>query len=67
MDGLNNQQPMPPAIAKVYWQAYASWDSVDDPRLKRALFAVMSAVHQEVLPTLRPSAEDTETYSIIGE
>jgi len=59
-----NQKPdlpsMPPAIAKIYWQAYAAFDNVDDPRLQRALFGVMNAVHKEVLPELRPAGDDED-------
>ena len=64
VDGHNDLPSMPQAIAKIYWQAYASFDSVDDPRLKRALFGVMNAIHREVLPTLRVTVEGDEAQDI---
>jgi len=65
MGGSNELPGNPHAITKIYWQAYASLDSVGDLRVQRALFGVMNAVHKEVLPAVRAKDEENSASNTL--
>ncbi len=53
MGGHVDLSGIPEPIEKIYRQAFASFEQVDDLRVKRALIGFLSAVHSEIAPANR--------------